>query len=101
MIEASVSRRDTDRIIRSFSELPLQIMRAKRRAMKRETQRIATLTRRELAARNNIPQKGLRARKRVRGHNLGTDLGVVWTGYNDLALVYAGQPRKINNHCLS
>ena len=98
MIEASVSRRDTDRIIRSFSELPLQIIRAKRRAMKRETQRIATLTRRELAAKNNIPQKGLRARKRIKTPVSFSDLGIVWVGYNDLALVYAGQPRKIKNN---
>ena len=101
MIEASVSRRDTDRAIRSFSELPLQIIRAKRRAMKRETQRIATLTRRELATRNNIPQKGLRARKRIKTPVAFSDLGIVWVGYNDLALVYAGQPRKIKNNGIS
>jgi len=93
MIEASVSNRDTDRAIRSFSELPLQIIRAKRRAMKRETQRIATLARRELAAKNNIPQKGLRATKRIKTPIAFSDLGVIWVGYNDLAIVYAGQPK--------
>lgn len=100
MIEASVSRRDTDRVIRSFSELPLQIIRAKRRAIKRETQRIATLTRRELAAQNNIPQKGLRARKRIITPVAFSDLGIVWVGYNDLAIVYAGrpQPRQIKGN---
>lgn len=98
MIEANVSQREIDRTIRSFSELPLQIIRAKRRAMKRETQRIATLTRRELAARNNIPQKGLRSRKRIKTPVSFSDLGIVWVGYNDIALVYAGQPRKIKNN---
>jgi hypothetical protein len=99
-IDGSGLRRGAASLINSFSELPGQVSRAKRRAVSRESKRIATLIRRGIAEKNSIPQKGLRSRKRILTPKTDGNIGIVWIGYNDLAMVYAGSPRNMKGHGL-
>lgn len=95
MISADINPSTINRVLANFSELPAQVIRAKKRAIKRVTAQTASLTRRELAKTNQITQKNLRKKKRVTiRRTTTTDQGIVWVGYNDIAMIYAG---KINN----
>jgi hypothetical protein len=95
MINTQIDKRQISSTLDSFSELPNQVLRAKRRAIGRETSRIATLIRRGIAEANAIPQKGLRARKRITTPKTDKNLGIIWVGYNDIAMVYAGNPKRL------
>jgi hypothetical protein len=94
MISADINQSTINRVLANFSELPAQVIRAKKRAVKRVTAQTASLTRREMAKTNQITQKNLRKKKRVTTPRTTHEHGLVWVGYNDIAMIYAG---KINN----
>jgi hypothetical protein len=86
------------RLLESFSELPNQVIRAKRRAIKITTRQISKEVKRNIATDNKIAQKVLGPRKtggrnRVRGLLINPDFGLVWVGYNDIAMAYMGKFR--------
>jgi hypothetical protein len=98
MIETQVNPRQVARILESFSELPNQVIRAKRRAIKITTRQVSKDVKRGIATANRITQKLLGpppgGRGRVRTPVIKPELGIVWVGYNDMAFVYMGKPRN-------
>jgi hypothetical protein len=94
------------RLLESFSELPNQVIRAKRRALKTTTRQIGKSVKRDIAKDNKIAQKVLGPRKtdgsggrnRIRTPLITPDLGLVWVGYNDIAMAYMGKYRDRYPH---
>jgi len=100
MINVNINNRDVNRTLNSFSEIPGQVIRAKRRALKTVKRKSKSMMQRDLARANNLPVKALRLnryRDRVRGQRQPDSQNAVglWVGYKALEItLFKDSPRK-------
>jgi hypothetical protein len=81
-----------DEIVSRLGALPAQVERAMKRTVASAVRIGATEIRRGASAAHGIPQKALKARRRVA---IRTGEGLVWAGYNDIYVGFLGAPRKV------